>query len=112
MHSAAEIADDRAPASRRSSEFVNMEAQTMVPARTLAESQSYWSQAYEAYAVVRDTVTSTASWSWSAAYGKWEQVRTTVENRKKRKKSVRDAFADVSRSRSTRASRPWPWSPT
>jgi hypothetical protein len=86
MHSAAEIADDRAPASRRSSEFVNMEAQTMVPARTLAESQSYWSQAYEAYAVVRDTVTSTASWSWSAAYGKWEQVRTTVAKEKKEKK--------------------------
>lgn len=38
----------------------------------MAESQTYWSQAYEAYEVVRDTVSTTAVWSWSAAYSKWE----------------------------------------
>ena len=57
---AAEIADDKQQA-RRSSEYTNMEAQLA------RESQTYWSQAYDAYAIVRDTVSSTAKWSWGAA---------------------------------------------
>lgn len=56
----AEIPDDRVPNQRSSREYVNMEQ----GGKSYAESQSYWSQAYEAYSVVRDTVASTAHWSW------------------------------------------------
>ncbi len=102
MSSAAEIAEDR-QTSRRSSEYVNMEAQAP---RSQAESQTYWSQAYEAYAVVRDTVSSTAAWSWGAAYNKWEQV-----NKDKGEKKGKPRLTLVSFS-STRASPPWCRSPT
>lgn len=57
----AEIPEDARRVQRSSGEYVSMEQGT---AARHQESQSYWSQAYEAYAIVRDTVSSTASWSW------------------------------------------------